>query len=63
MCIRDSPYMESGPSEDTLKRELDSLPYFGIVKTPVSRFYLVKLSFSSKVGDFKTRFRDLFRRI
>ena len=57
------PYMESGPSEDTLKRELDSLPYFGIVKTPVSRFYLVKLSFSSKVGDFKTRFRDLFRRI
>ncbi len=58
-----SPYIKSSEGEDTLKRGLDLLPYYGIVKTPVSRFYLLKLSFSSKVSDLKTRFRDLFRRL
>lgn len=56
------PYIKSSEGEDTLKRGLDLLPYYAIVKTPVSRFYLFKLSFSSKVSDLKTRFRDLFRR-
>jgi hypothetical protein len=57
-----SQYIKSSEGEDTFKRGLDLLPYYGIVKTPVSRFYLFKLSFSSKASDLKTRFRDLFRR-
>jgi len=57
-----SPYIKSGRREDAFERELDLLPYFGLVKTPVSKFYLFKLSFSSKVSDLGTRFRDLFRR-
>lgn len=56
-------YMEAGGSEDAFERELDSRPYFGLVKTPVSKFYLFKLSFPSRIGDFRTRLRDLFRRI
>lgn len=55
-------YIEGGGSEDAFGRELDSRPYFGLVKTPVSKFYLFKLSFSSKLSDLRTRFRDLFRR-
>ena len=57
------PYIESAGGEDAFKRGLDSLPYFAIVKTPVSRFYLFKLYFPSRVSDLKTRFRDLFRRL
>ena len=55
-------YIESGGSEDAFERELDLRPHFGLVKLPVSKFYLFKLSFSSKLSDFRTRFRDLFRR-
>jgi len=56
-------YIESGGSEDALESAFGSHPYYyGIVKTPVSRFYLFKLTFPSKVEDLKTRFRDAFRR-
>ena len=55
-------YIESGGSEDTFERVFDLYPYYGIVKTPVSKFYLSKLSCPSKVRDLRTRFRDLFRR-
>lgn len=55
-------YIEAGGSEDTFERELDLRPHFGLAKVPVSRFYLFKLSLPSKLGDLKTRFRNLFRR-
>jgi len=56
-------YIESGGSEDAFESAFGSHPYYyGIVKTPVSRFYLFKLAFPSKVEDLKTRFRDAFRR-
>ena len=54
-------YIESGRNEDAFERELDLLPYFGLAKMPVSKFYLFKLSFPSKLSDLKTRFRGLFR--
>jgi len=56
-------YIESGGSEDAFERVFDLHPYYGIVKTPVSKFYLSKLSFPSTVRDLRTRFRDLFRRL
>lgn len=56
-------YIESGGSEDALERAFGTHPYYyGIVKKPVSRFYLFKLAFPSKVEDLRTRFRDAFRR-
>lgn len=56
-------YIESGGSEDAFERAFGTHPYYhGIVKTPVSRFYLFKLAFPSKVEDLRTRFRDAFRR-
>jgi hypothetical protein len=56
-------YIESGGSEDAFERAFGShLYYYGIVKTLVSRFYLFKVAFTSKVEDLKTRFTDAFGR-
>ncbi len=56
-------YIESGGGEDAFERAFGShLYYYGIVKTLVSRFYLFKLTFPSKVEDLITRFTDAFRR-
>jgi len=57
LCIK------SDRDEDAFKCGLDLVPYFGLVRTPVSRFYLFKLAFPSKIRDLKTRFRDFFKRL
>lgn len=59
-----SMYIEAGGSEDAFEHAFGSHPYYyGILKTPVSRFYVFKLALPSKIGDLRTRFRDLFKRL